>query len=199
MGKILPVRSAPASEQHAIAETLVERLKERIALHYPLQIEFEILSIRTGCIRVKYGMMLKLAGDQQAAAATVANYPDFKQGTKQLWDQTNDVIEFMAEGRACTARFTKARLTEQLFGPVGENVELAQIVPKLNCGANTREQVMIAIFEANRESFLDDNVNLLKTDSVLKIPAETSISEIPVQRANMQILKHMRRLKKHRE
>lgn len=193
MGKVLPIRKAPVSEQRAIAETLIDRLNERIVHRFPFQIEFTIASIHDGCIRVKYHMAIKLTGETDAAAATVAQYPDYIQGARDLWDKANDIIEFMAEGRACTARYNGSKLTERLFGPVNEKMDLAQIVPKLNCVNCTREQVMVAIFEANPESFVDHNINRLKTGRVLAIPSSSAIAEIPVPRANMKVLKDMRR------
>ena len=99
----------------------------------------------------------------------------------------------MAEGRACTARYAGAQLTDRLYGPVPEGHTLSQIASELNCGGVTAEQVMIAVFEANREQFIDDNLNLVKAGSVLAIPGQKQIAGISTQRANMQVMKHRRR------
>ena len=193
MGKVLPIRRAPANEQRAIAEALVGQMNERIVRRFDFQLEFRILEINDGCIRVKFSLALALSGALGATAAAVAQYPDFKEGAKALWDDANAVIEYMAEGRACTARYAGARLTERLYGPVPEGHTLSQIASELNCGGVTAEQVMIAVFEANREQFIDDNLNLVKAGGVLAIPGEQRIAEISVQRANMQVMKHRRR------
>jgi FimV-like protein len=199
MGKVLPIRKAPQNEQRAIAETLIERLSERITPRFPFQVEFSIGSIHDGCIRVKFDLAIAQSGDRDAAAATVANYPDFKHNARTLWDDSSDVVEFMAEGRACTARYAGSQMTDRLHGPVPNEASLLQIASKLDLGGNTREQAMIAIFEANRECFIDDNVNLLKSGSLLAIPDTSSIAGISAQRANMQIIKHMRRFKARKD
>lgn len=193
MGKVLPIRRAPAAEQRAIAQALIGQMNERIARRYDFRIDFDIIEIRDGCIRVKFSLVLTLSGALGATAAAVAQYPDFKQGAKELWDDANEAIEYMAEGRACTARYTGARFTDRLYGPVPEGHTLSQIAAELDCGGVTAEQVMIAVFEANREHFIDDNLNRLRAGRVLAIPGRSLIAEIPVQRANMQVMKHRRR------
>jgi FimV-like protein len=199
MGKVLPIRKAPRNEQRAIAETLIERLRERITPRFPFQVEFSIDSIYDGCIRVKFDLAITQSDDWDTAVATVANYPDFKHNVRALWDDSCDIVEFMAEGRACTARYAGSQMTDRLYGPVPDEASLMQIASKLDLGGNTREQAMIAIFEANRDCFIDDNVNRLKSGSLLVMPDTSSIAGISSQRANMQIIKHMRRFKARKE
>jgi FimV-like protein len=193
MGKVLPIRNAPTAEQHAIAGALAERLNQRIGRHFDFQVEFTVTDIQSGCIRVRFSLALTLSDAPGAATTTVVQYPSFKEGIKQLWDDPDEVVEYIAEGRACTARYVSARLTDQLFGPVTEDRALSQIVSQLDCGDTTQEQAMLAIFEANRESFSDNNLHLIKAGSILAIPGQAMIAEIPVQRANMQVMKHRRR------
>ncbi len=195
MGNVLPIRRAPVTEQRAIAEALIEQMNERIERHFGFGIEFGILEIRDGCIRVKYSLRLTLTEVPDSATTALASYPDFKQAAKVLWDDSKEAIEYMAEGRACTARFTSAQLTdpERIYGPVPEGRSLQQIAAELDFGGATREQVMLALFEANREHFIDDNLNLIKTGCVLTIPDQEAIAGISVQRANMQVMKHQRR------
>ena len=195
MGKVLPIRKAPQNEQRAIAETLIERLSERITPRFPFRVEFSIDSIHDGCIRVKFDLTITQSGDRDGGAATVASYPDFKHNAKMLWDDSSHIVEFMAEGRACTARYAGSQMMDRLHGPVPDGASLSQIASKLDWGGNTPEQAMIAIFEANRECFIDDNVNQLKSGSLLVIPDTPSIGGVSAQRANMQIIKHMRRFK----
>ncbi len=192
MGKVLPIRRAPAAEQRAIAEALIEEMNARISRRFGFQLEFNVIEIRDGCIRVKYGLTLPLAGDPATSATAVARYPEFKAAIKALWDDA-ELIEYMAEGRACSARFTAAELTNRLYGPVPEGQSLPQIAAELDIRDATREQLMIALFNANPEQFIDDNLNLIRVGSVLAIPDEADISAISVQRANMQVMKHQRR------
>jgi FimV-like protein len=192
-GKMLPISNAPTAGLQAIAEALAERLNERIGRHFDFQVEFTVIDIQSGCIRVKFSLKLTLPGSPDATATAIARYTDFKEGVEQLWSDHDGVVEYTVEGRACTARHTGARLTERLYGPVTEDTSLSQIVSQLDCGDSTQEQAMIAIFESNRENFIDNNLYLIKAGSVLAIPDQASIAEIPVQRANMQVMKHRRR------
>ncbi|MEJ2462079.1 MAG: FimV/HubP family polar landmark protein [Candidatus Thiodiazotropha sp.] len=190
MGKVLPIRRAPVTEQRAIAEALIEQMNARISRRFGFQLEFNVIEIRDGCIRVKFA--LALCADPDTAATAVARYPEFKAAVKALWDDA-DLIEYMASGRACSARFTAEDLIDRLYGPVPEGHSLPQIAAELDSRDATREQLMIALFNANREQFIDDNLNLIRVGSILVIPDPAAISAISVQRANMQVMKHQRR------
>ncbi|MGD8908493.1 MAG: FimV/HubP family polar landmark protein [Chromatiales bacterium] len=193
MSTVLPIRNIPAAEQQAIVKALIERLNERISRRFAFQVEFTVIDIQNDCRRVRLGLALTLSDTQDAAATIVAQYTDFMEGAKQLWGELNEALEYITEGHTCTARYANARLTERLYGPVAEGHTLPQIACQLDCGQNTQEQAMLAIFEANRESFIDNNLHLIKRGSVLAIPDQAAIAEIPLQRANMQVMKHRRR------
>jgi FimV-like protein len=192
-GEVLPIHNVPTAEQQAITEALIERLTERIIRHFAFPVEFTVIDIQSDGIRIRFSLALTLNGTPEASATAVALYPEFKEGVKQLWDELHEAVEYRAEGRACSARYVAAHLTERLYGPVAEGHSLSQIVSQLDVGDITQEQAMLAIFEANRESFINNNLHLIKSGSVLAIPGQAAIAEIPVQRANMQVMKHRRR------
>ncbi|TCS72943.1 pilus assembly protein FimV [Sulfuritortus calidifontis] len=56
------------------------------------------------------------------------------------------------------------------YGPVKKGETLRSIAGKLKPEAATIEQMMVGLYQANKESFLDGNMNRLKKGEVLKVP-----------------------------
>jgi pilus assembly protein FimV len=69
------------------------------------------------------------------------------------------------------------------YGPVKRGETLWEIVKQLRADKNlTPQQVMLALLKTNRDAFINDNVNNLKTGKILKIPERSSVESIaPVQ------------------
>ncbi|MBI5938572.1 MAG: hypothetical protein HY850_12105 [Betaproteobacteria bacterium] len=56
------------------------------------------------------------------------------------------------------------------YGPVKQGETLRAIAIQLKTGDATTEQMMVGLFQANKEAFADGNMNRLKKGEVLKVP-----------------------------
>lgn len=61
------------------------------------------------------------------------------------------------------------------YGPVKRGETLRSIAGKLKPEAATVEQMMVGLYQANKDSFLDGNMNRLKKGEVLKVPELESL------------------------
>ncbi len=174
MGKDLPIRNLPYSKQKLIAIELINRLNQNLSTKYPDTISFEITAINSGCIKVKLKTTWLLIG---ALTAGIVAYPDFKAGAKELWNDGNRVIEFVADGRMCSARFAGEQFIEGLYGPIKKGITLSEVVSSLDCGKNSPEQIMVAIYNANHNLFINENINFIREGCVLVIPNQIEISK----------------------
>jgi len=62
----------------------------------------------------------------------------------------------------------------------------------------TYNQMLIALFRANREAFIRDNVNLVKAGGVLKIPGQDEVSAVDPEEAREQVRQNMAEFAEYR-
>ena len=175
MGKYLPLNNLPYSHQKDIVYELTEILGSNLVRQYGGEFSFEILNYNHGCIKGKIKVTwILIAG----LAGAVCAYPELKDGAKELWNDTNSVIEFVANGQKCKAKFIDEQFVDGLYGPIKKGETLGEIVNKLECGSYTKEQIMIAIFNQNRNAFINDNINLIKEGEVVVIPRIEDVEKV---------------------
>lgn len=73
------------------------------------------------------------------------------------------------------------------YGPVIQGDTLSDIARQISPGGVSLNQVLIAVFRANRDAFIEDNINLLKVGAVLHIPDQSEIAEISESEANQEV------------
>jgi len=64
---------------------------------------------------------------------------------------------------------------------------LTTIAAKLHPSKGMLEQTMIAVFEANRQAFIKDNVNRIRAGSNLQLPDAAEVSAVPAEEASKRL------------
>jgi pilus assembly protein FimV len=73
------------------------------------------------------------------------------------------------------------------YGPVNQGDTLSEIARQVSPQGVSLNQVLIAVFRANRDAFIEDNINLLKVGVVLRIPEQGEIAAISESEANQEV------------
>ncbi len=73
------------------------------------------------------------------------------------------------------------------YGPVIQGDTLSGIAGQISPQGVSLNQVLIAMFRANRDAFIEDNINLLKVGVVLRIPDRSEIVAISESEANKEV------------
>ncbi|MDR4518771.1 MAG: hypothetical protein MRK00_15485 [Nitrosomonas sp.] len=77
--------------------------------------------------------------------------------------------------------------TPGTYGPILEGDTLSSIARQVKPEAVNINQMLVALFRANREAFIADNMNLLRTGVILKIPNLQELAEISEREANIEV------------
>lgn len=85
------------------------------------------------------------------------------------------------------------------YGPILEGDTLSSIARQVKPESVNLNQMLVAIFRANRDAFISDNMNLLKTGAVLKIPDLRDIADITEKDANAEVRVHVSDWHKYRQ
>ena len=62
----------------------------------------------------------------------------------------------------------------------------------------TYNQMLIALFRANREAFIHDNVNLVRAGHILNIPGQEDLAAVDPEEAKLQVREHMAEFAEYR-
>jgi len=79
------------------------------------------------------------------------------------------------------------RYTGNTYGPILEGDTLSSIARQVKPDSVNLNQMLVALFRANREAFIADNMNLLRTGVVLEIPDMQVLAEIGEKEANAEV------------
>ncbi len=92
---------------------------------------------------------------------------------KQVWDEINK-------------KSMEYTVTYQ-YGPVQSGETLLSIANLLEIKGASKEQIMMAVYDANRAAFYQSNINYLSTGVILDIPDELTIRKLsyPVAKSRM--------------
>lgn len=77
--------------------------------------------------------------------------------------------------------------TPGTYGPILEGDTLSSIARQVKPEAVNINQMLVALFRANREAFIADNMNLLRTGVILKIPDLQELAKISEREANIEV------------
>ena len=92
---------------------------------------------------------------------------------------------------------TKEPAKEQTY-QVKKGDTLGDIARRYMQKGVTYNQMLIALFRANREAFIRDNVNLVKAGGVLKIPGQDEVSAVDPEEAREQVRQNMAEFAEYR-
>ena len=81
--------------------------------------------------------------------------------------------------------------TKKTYGPVNRGDTLSSIARQVLPAGVDLNQMLVALYRANRDAFIADNMNLLRTGVVLKIPDKSEITTIDTSTAKAEIKTHI--------
>ena len=85
------------------------------------------------------------------------------------------------------------------YGPVKRGDTLGKIANEMKADGITLDQMLVALFRENRQAFVNNNMNLLKTGQVLRIPSATDIAKISKGEASKEVKVQVADWKGYRE
>ncbi|MCB1937090.1 MAG: hypothetical protein KDF59_14245 [Nitrosomonas sp.] len=100
------------------------------------------------------------------------------------------------------AAIPATRLTENrpnTYGPVLQGDTLSSIAMQVKPGNVNVNQMLVALFRANREAFIANNMNLLRTGVVLDIPEVEDLNTITQQEADAEVKLQVSDWQKYRQ
>ncbi len=77
--------------------------------------------------------------------------------------------------------------TKKTYGPVNRGDTLSSIARQVLPAGVDLNQMLVALYRANRDAFIADNMNLLRTGVVLKIPERSEVTAIDTSMAKAEI------------
>jgi len=77
--------------------------------------------------------------------------------------------------------------TKKTYGPISRGDTLSSIARQVLPAGVDLNQMLVALYRANRDAFIADNMNLLRTGVVLKIPEKNEITAIDTSTAKAEI------------
>ena len=100
---------------------------------------------------------------------------------------------------ASTPRLSGNKSTDTTYGPVLQGDTLSSIARQVKPDGVNVNQMLVALFRANREAFIANNMNLLRTGVVLKIPDIEESSGITKQQADAEVRLQVSNWHKYRQ
>jgi pilus assembly protein FimV len=77
------------------------------------------------------------------------------------------------------------------YGPVEKGDTLGKIAAQVKPQDVSLEQMLVALYRENQAAFINNNMNLLKTGQILKVPAADEVSKIAAKEANTEYRTHV--------
>lgn len=101
-------------------------------------------------------------------------------------------IDGPAEGsddspRGASAQTGSSDQAGKTYGPVNHGDTLTKIARQVSPGNVDLNQMLVALYRANRDAFLQKNMNLLKVGAILRIPDQSVIAAITPQTATREV------------
>lgn len=155
--------------QNSLLESLYSVSKNK---NYGFEIQFEIVSIRRGCVWARVKIW---AAGIVSAYMIVANYPNFKIAIAEIIEDINSLPN--SPGQENSLRLEKEDTTSAIYR-VNEGDTLTRIVQNIDYKFYTKEQFMLGLLKENPHAFFRDNINCLHSNTFLKHPRRETMSGI---------------------
>jgi pilus assembly protein FimV len=85
------------------------------------------------------------------------------------------------------------------YGPIQKGETLRKIAGEVKPASVSVDQMLAALYRENKAAFIDNNMNLVKTGQILKVPSADEIAKITEKEANEEIRAHVANWKSYRE
>jgi len=77
------------------------------------------------------------------------------------------------------------------YGPIERGETLGKIARSVKPEGVTLEQMLLALYRANEDAFIDKNINLVRTGKILRVPDVEEVESISTSEAETQIRTHV--------
>jgi pilus assembly protein FimV len=85
------------------------------------------------------------------------------------------------------------------YGPVQKGETLSKIAGDVKSSSVSMEQMLVALYRENKSAFINNNMNLLKTGQILKVPTADEVAQVEPRDANKEIRTHVADWKGYRD
>ncbi|MEI6738437.1 MAG: FimV/HubP family polar landmark protein, partial [Pseudomonadota bacterium] len=85
------------------------------------------------------------------------------------------------------------------YGPVKRGDTLAKIANEMKSDGVSLDQMLVALFRENKQAFIKDNMNQLKTGQILRIPSATDVAKLSKNDATKEVRVQVADWKSYRE
>lgn len=173
MGVHLSLRRQTDEQKILVANSIAEILAQRLNEKFEGIFNFEIVSVESGCIKVKLRLFWKGVGELLTPPALIIT---ILAGAHTLWAADEKKTVFTASGIKCEAKYSGGNLIKGCHVTVHEGESLSEIVNTYDYRRFTLNQVIVATFLKNKDQFIDGNMNKLPVGVMLVLPKPSEIS-----------------------
>jgi pilus assembly protein FimV len=96
--------------------------------------------------------------------------------------------KLLAEAKADVGGETKP--AQEAYGPVKKGESLSGIASALKPEGVSLEQMLVALFQSNKQAFAGNNMNRLKAGQILRVPDGSQVEELKTNEAAKQVRAH---------
>lgn len=146
------------------------------------------LNWNSGRILREYAVLLDPveASTQAIAASNVSSAPVVTTAQKET-ERTPDVRKNTQNDNAARSGNYSAKQARDTYGPVISGDNLSLIARQFLPAGVDLNQMLVALYHANRDAFIANNMNLLRVGSMLKIPEKNEVAAIDTSTAKAEI------------
>lgn len=107
--------------------------------------------------------------------------------TKKETKRSSDVKKDRPGKNSSKSVSRAANQTRDIYGPVIRGDNLSSIARQVLPAGVDLNQMLVALYRANRDAFIANNMNLLKVGAILKIPEKSEVAAIDTSTARAEI------------
>ncbi len=100
---------------------------------------------------------------------------------------------------ATRAETTTPKTDADTYGPVKRGDTLAKIASEMKGDGISLDQMLVALFRENKQAFINNNMNQLKTGQILRIPTPADVAKLTKSEANKEVRVQVADWKGYRE
>ena len=146
------------------------------------------LNWTSGRILREYTVLLDpVEANTQNLAAANSNPAPIITATRLDAEKSPDIGKNNQAASSSKSKNGSSSQTKKTYGPVNRGDTLSSIARQVLPVGVDLNQMLVALYRANRDAFIADNMNLLRTGVVLKIPERSEITVIDTSTAKAEI------------
>ena len=139
-----------------------------------------------------FAPVVKAVSVPAQAAAVSAQPADTLTGSAKPESRANIPLEKKppAKQAAIGEVAAERKPARETYGPVRKGENLAGIASALKPEGVSLEQMLVALFQSNKQAFADNNMNRLKAGQILRVPETGQAEEVKTNEAAKQVKAH---------